>query len=184
MGAKGPGTTCRCVICNKQTTCLTTLKQIGNNFKTGKQPHIHDAQPRVATSHCICKEVKATALSNIFESAAEITDEVISEHINNGEPLPSLPAPANLAKATNHHRQCHHPKDPVTLDFDVAEVFIPDGFFKKDVKAGTHHHLIFATNKMIKLLSSAKNLFLDATFKVVKLPFTQLLSIHAFIKSG
>ena len=37
---------------------------------------------------------------------------------------------------------------------------------------------------MIDILSCARNWFIDATFKVVKRPFTQLLSIHTFIKSG
>ena len=129
---------------SQQTTCLATVKQIGNNFKTGKQPHIHDPQSGVAPSYHIYKEVKGKALSNTFESAAEIADAVISEHIDNDEPLPS---PANLAKAANHHRQCHCPKDPVTLDFDVAEDFIPDGFLKKDVKAGSYNHLIFCNQQ-------------------------------------
>ena len=39
-------------------------------------------------------------------------------------------------------------------------------------------------NKMIELLSHARNCFIDATFTIVKHPFTQLLSIHALIKSG
>ena len=43
-------------------------------------------------------------------------------------------------------------------------------------------HIIFATNIMISILCQAKNWFIDATFKVVHKPFTQLLSIHAFIK--
>ena len=163
---------------------MATVKQIGNNFKTGIQRHIHEPQPRVATACAIHKEVKATALSQIFESAAEIRDEVISGHIDNDEPLPSLPAPANVAKAANHHRHNHHPKDPVTLDLNVAEDFILEGFCKKDVKVGTHHHFISATDKMIELLSLAKNWFINAAFKVVKSPFTQILSMHEFIKSS
>ena len=37
---------------------------------------------------------------------------------------------------------------------------------------------------MLYLLSCTKNWFIDATFKIVCHLFTQLLSIHAFIKSG
>ena len=34
----------------------------------------------------------------------------------------------------------------------------------------------------LKLLSKAKTWYVDATFKVVKQPFTQLFSVHAFVK--
>ena len=180
----GPGTTWRCVICNKHTTCLATVKQIGNIFKTGIQPHIHEPQPGVATACCIQKEDKATALSQIFGSAAEIADEVISEHINSDEPLPSLPAPANLEKLPITIDNITIQKMQSPLTFDVTEDFIPEGLFKKDVKVGICHHLIFTNDKMIELLSLAKNWFINTTFKAVKSPSTQLLSMHAFFKSG
>ena len=37
---------------------------------------------------------------------------------------------------------------------------------------------------MISIPSEAKNWYVDATFKVIRKPFTQLFSIHTFIKSG
>ena len=47
-----------------------------------------------------------------------------------------------------------------------------------------HRHLVFATDQQMRLLQKAKRLYLDATFKVVKAPFTQLFSIHCFIRHG
>lgn len=44
-------------------------------------------------------------------------------------------------------------------------------------------HLVFATNEQITLLRTAKTWYVDATFKVVKRPFTQLFSVHAFVRS-
>ena len=37
---------------------------------------------------------------------------------------------------------------------------------------------------MISILSEGKNWYIDATFKVVCKLFTQLFSIHAFVKLG
>ena len=42
--------------------------------------------------------------------------------------------------------------------------------------------MIFATNDQLKLLAKAKRWYADATFKVVRQPFTQLFSIHAFVQ--
>ena len=44
-------------------------------------------------------------------------------------------------------------------------------------------HIIFATAIRIGILCQAKHWFINTTFKVVHKHFTQLLSIHAFIKS-
>ena len=43
-------------------------------------------------------------------------------------------------------------------------------------------HLIFATQQQLDLLACAKTWYMDATFKVVRPPFTQLFSIHAFVR--
>ncbi|XP_064650934.1 uncharacterized protein LOC135502208 [Lineus longissimus] len=37
---------------------------------------------------------------------------------------------------------------------------------------------------MIQLLTESKTWYIDGTFKVVKEPFTQLLSVHAFVRQG
>ena len=88
-----------------------------------------------------------------------------------------------LAQNANQLQQHAHPKGPKDLDFDLAENFLPEEFLCRDIAVDNHHHLLFATEKMIDILSHAKHWFIDATFKIVRYPFTQLLSIHAFIKS-
>ena len=47
-----------------------------------------------------------------------------------------------------------------------------------------YRHIIFDTAPMLELLARAKVWYLAATFKVVKYPFSQLFSIHAFVKHG
>ena len=73
-------------------------------------------------------------------------------------------------------------KDPTTINFDLQEDAIPQGFFCENIKTRNSHHLKFANDKMIYILSQAKHWFIDGTFKIVRQPFTQLLSVHAFIK--
>lgn len=60
---------------------------------------------------------------------------------------------------------------------------IPEDFLVRDVKSGNFRHLIFATPDQLQLLSHARTWYMDATFKIVKRPFVQLFSIHAFLNS-
>ena len=54
---------------------------------------------------------------------------------------------------------------------------------RADIKVDGRRHLVFATDQMLNILCRAKTWYLDGTFKIVKHPFVQLFSIHAFVKS-
>ncbi|KAK6189093.1 hypothetical protein SNE40_005135 [Patella caerulea] len=45
-------------------------------------------------------------------------------------------------------------------------------------------HLIIATEQQLEILSKTKTWYIDGTFKIIKKPYYQLLSIHGFLKSG
>ena len=44
-------------------------------------------------------------------------------------------------------------------------------------------HLIFASERQLEVLSKSKTWYIDATFKLCRHPFTQLLTVNAFVKN-
>ena len=80
-------------------------------------------------------------------------------------------------------REKLRPTNPVDLDFEFDERHVPRDFCRKDITRGNHRHLVFATQQQLTLLSQAKTWYADGTFQVVRPPFVQLWSVHAFVKS-
>jgi hypothetical protein len=54
---------------------------------------------------------------------------------------------------------------------------------QSDVKVDGQRHLVFATENILSLLKGSKTWYVDGTLKVVKAPFTQLFTIHSFVRS-
>lgn len=84
----------------------------------------------------------------------------------------------------NRVRLTKRPKDPKDLDFELDQQFLEDqipNFKTLDVYASGQRHLLVYSEHQLELLSKAKTWYMDSTFHVVKKPWTQLLSIHAFI---
>ena len=128
-------------------------------------------------------QVKRKAKRDVFTSAADIAEDVVLNSVRGADiscPVSSL---ENLARVANRYREKMRPIEPQDLTFNLQLDQIPEGFFKADLTVGNRRHLIFATDVMLQLLSKARTWYIDGTFKVVKKPFTQLVSFHAFIKS-
>lgn len=115
-------------------------------------------------------------------SAREIAENVVSERLPVNSPCPALPSVENMARAANRKRHSQRPKHPKDLNFELNRQFIADSFQVVDVNKHNRRHIILATDEQLDLLSRAKTWYIDGTFKVVKSPFVQLSSIHAFIK--
>ncbi|KAG0719438.1 hypothetical protein GWK47_050452 [Chionoecetes opilio] len=182
-----PTKTWRCSRRSKALTCTATVLERGGNYIRAGHDHIcGGAQPGREKVAIIRREVKAQAVKRPFESAAQITEEVMMEHMHPDEAAlhPTMPGPLYIAKAGNRKRQGTRPRHPDGLHFDVNEDHIPDSFLRKDVRIGDRRHLIFATDTMLRHLSQCRVWYVDATYKVVRAPFSQLFSVHAFIKSG
>ncbi|KAI0214397.1 hypothetical protein LSAT2_000524, partial [Lamellibrachia satsuma] len=72
------------------------------------------------------------------------------------------------------------------IAFHLLSEHIPDGFLQRDILNDneTRRQILFATEQQLQLLCNAKVWYADATFQVVKQPFAQLFSLHAFVKHG
>ena len=136
--------------------CKASVIQQGDVFQPGMHAHLHTAEPGTAPVHQISEKVKTIAAANVFTSAAEIVNDVLRENMSE-QTLPTLPSQSNLARAANRKRQKMRPKDPSSVDFELEDNFIPDGFFRGDIVVDDCRHLIFATEQMLQLLSLIKN---------------------------
>ena len=81
-------------------------------------------------------------------------------------------------------QQATRPNQLTNLMFDLNLDAIPEDFVQADISVQGRRHFLLATTYMISLRLSAKNWFVDGTFKVVRAPFVQLFFIHAFIRQG
>lgn len=95
-----------------------------------------------------------------------------------------LPKPQHMARAANRLRQKLRPQDPKDLQFELEEECIPGRFLQSDVRVKEQRHLVFAKNEQLRILCQAKSWYVDGTFKLVRYPFKQLLTINAFVRSG
>ena len=105
------------------------------------------------------------------------------EHMEDGELCPALPKPINLAKRGNRARQKLRPSEPTDLQFTLDKEYIPASFVRADIQVQGRRHIVLASDNMVSLLQQAKTWYIDATFKVVKDPFSQLFTVHAFVYS-
>lgn len=150
-------------------------------YKIGSNAHNHPADVGAALSARITEKVKARALANIFKPASAIVEDVLLEDLQD-VPCPSLPKPEYIARAANRRRQRLRPKDPTDLDFEIAEDNIPSEFLRADVRVQSRRHLMFATSQQLQQLARAKTWYIDATFKLCRHPFSQLMTVNAFVR--
>ena len=151
-------------------------------YVRGPNPHCHPPETCPALASEVSVLIKKKALEDVFRSANDIAEEVLRSKINPNMPLSSLPAPANLARQGNRKRRTARPAEPLDLKFTISTENIPQDFLQHDIVIDDRRHLSFATQEQLMLLKKAKHWYADATFKIVRRPFTQLFSIHAYVQ--
>ena len=172
----------RCTVRAKSNTCKGTVHQCDGTYTRGPINHSHPGNPGIAEKDKVTKKVHQITSRNVFKYAAAIVEEVMASDLQLQMPAASRPKLANLVRSSNWQQKRKRPADPTDLQFSIDSSYLPDDFFKGDVKVGEEgRHLIFATTHQLTLLSKTTAIYLDGTFRVVNKPFHQLFSFHAFI---
>ena len=175
--------------CSKRNTmkgcrCPATVRSKDGGFTAGKKSHNHPADFSDKPKRLVYRDAKREGLSDLYKPAQSIAEKILSPvFVNDVNNSPNIPLPKNIARATNRQRQQQRPTEPVDLSFTIDDASV-EGFLQADVKCGENRHLIFATNTQLFHLAEARRWYGDGTFKVIKVPFVQLYSFHAFIKKG
>ena len=94
----------------------------------GQNGHNHPAPVGAMVASKIKCLVKDGASKDVFTLASEVVNEVLLEELTDA-PCPSLPCVESLKRTANRFRQQFRPKD---LDLETA--YIPDNFFREDIK--------------------------------------------------
>ncbi|KAL8619647.1 hypothetical protein ACOMHN_019702 [Nucella lapillus] len=168
----------RCMRRGKDFKCQAMVRQEGDVFSHGIHEHAHASDTGTATKAKLVRDVKEEALVNPFQSAYTIAECLVTQV----DRAPNQRPVDYLGKIGNRRRQQGRPKHPTDLEFDLAMDHVPTEFEMADITVGTRRHLLFLPQHQLDLLKTARRWFVDATFKVVKAPFTQLWSVHTFAR--
>lgn len=163
----------------KPCKALVTQKN-GRYIKNGTQ-HNHPPSTGSDTVTKIISRIKKLAAQDLYKPASAIVDEVLLEELGDA-PCSGLPKKEHLSRIANRHKENIRPLNPQTLAFELDENSIPEDFLMSDFVVFERRHLIFATAKQLGHLTKAKTWYIDSTFKLCGHPFTQLLTINAFVR--
>ena len=193
----------QCSVRTKSSYCKATVKEIHGQF-TETQSHNHQPAVGAVTAAKVVTAVKRKALEDVFKPAPAIVHEVkrhcIFHYINiaitnmvsyflqvlleemSTAPCPAMSKPVHLARAANRLRQSNRPADLTSIDFDLREDVLPENFLRVDITTRNGRNLIFASDEQLNTLREARTWYIDGTFKLVRRPFQQLLSVNAFVR--
>ena len=88
------------------------------------------------------------------------------------------------ARQANRLRQKLRPEHPQDLKIELVDECLPEGFLLADLEVKDRRHLLFARQEQLNTLARAKTWYIDGTFKLVRHPFKQLLTVNGFVRSG
>ena len=170
----------QCMVRNKSVTCYAAVFQTGNNFVHNETSHNHPGVPAAYVKNSMRASGIASAILNPYKSGLSIAKEIQRDNR-----LPKMPATTTMARTYNRHREKTRPKHPSKLEnFTIDQNHVPDFLETWELTIGKQVHIMWSSIQQQGLLRRAKTWYVDGTFKLVKHPFAQLFSIHAFISNG
>lgn len=127
-------------------------------------------------------QAKEGALADVFKSARSIVDDA-RQAVGPGDGVGYI-NDDHVIRRANRARERNRPDEPKDMDFELDQAAMPDGFLRGDIRVEDRRHLIFATDNQLDTLGCARRWYVDGTFKVMRIPFVMLLTLHAFVRSG
>ena len=178
------GTYWWCSVRSKNRRCPATVIQCGDEYRAGSQHHDHAGDPGVLLGTKVRVAVREKATTIKDQGAHQIVEQIMQD-LRRPEDH-QLPNPSYEARCLNRCRAAVRPAEPTSIDFrlDLEGCDVPSDFRVADLRVDGARHIVFATSEQLRLLADARVWYVDATFKVVRQPFYQLLSVHAFLRSG
>lgn len=167
----------RCTVRNAHTTCYAMVRQTGDSFVPSTQ-HCHPGESGLVVRSKTVRQIKDGCKTNPYNSAYTIAESCVSMLPN----IPNQRSVQNLGRIGNRYRQNGRPRHPTDLDFELQKDHVPSVFDISDISVGPQRHLVFFSQRQLHVLSRARCWYVDGTFHVVKRPFIQLWSIHAFVR--
>ena len=152
----------QCSIRGKLNRCPGSVIQRSGSFHLGND-HNHVGNVGLPVAARVKTAIKRKAEDDIFRPASSIVNEVLLSKLPSNTACPSLPQVDHLIRAANRLRQSKRPQDPKDLEFILQEGHLPANFLQAGVKMRSRRHLIFATAEQLKILSKAKQWYVDGT---------------------
>ena len=172
------------------TKCRATLMFRNGMWKHGVNAHICPPIYKPIKARTTKRDMKAAVKKNKFEPVKKVYEQQLVG-IPAAEVALLLPNEKNMLARLRHAKKLDFPGEPKDLQFVMDLAFIrnsadiPDDFLQEDIiMPNGRRHLIFGSGFMLSLLGNANTWWVDATFKIVKLPFKQLFAVHVFITHG
>jgi hypothetical protein len=85
---------------------------------------------------CVRAAIQERCHNNGYQAGAELVEEILQEHLGEADGCEALPVFSHMVHTANRCREKTRPKNPDSLDFDLIEDCLPEGFLVGDIRVG------------------------------------------------